>query len=397
MPEIKHNKSTDSENEIKLTSSLVYASWRKGSATAGCPAEVEVGTSFVGSGAKIKITGKSVKGKKLGKISSKINGNLFIGKFDIPEDIEPGDKIYFEVDLSKNGLKGKSNSIKVFPKPDVTNMSWSAKKAKSGEIVTLSADVDRVADGAEAKILIYEYDNDSAHDLITELPAKIENKKISVDWEFEYREDTDDILTEDEMKEYGGSYNPPEYFFVVDINGFKTGDNQESELLTFKDYLELKLVDDDDNPIPEVDYKITLPDGTNKEGKLDENGEAKLEDIPPGKIEIKYSDVAPEAEVKEHSDEVEDDDSEIYEGESEEDHDEDDNEQVSTLDEEPEGEDEDENESSDSDSRAEHEYVDSNSNDFKDPRESQREDQTGTRPPSFGSSMGAEDEEELQG
>ena len=42
-------------------------------------------------------------------------------------------------------------------------------------------------------ILIYEHDQDGAHDRICEIPAVVQDGKIEVKWEYEYHEDTDEI------------------------------------------------------------------------------------------------------------------------------------------------------------------------------------------------------------
>ncbi len=282
MVEIKHSKATDSENKIKMNSSLVYASWRRGSAHTGCKAAFEVGTSFVGNGAPVKVTGKREGGKKFGKVKGKMRANIFIGEFKIPKDFKPGDRIFFEVDLSKNGLKGKSNSIPVFPKPVVTNIKWSAEKAHRGSTLTLSADVKKVRGGTEAKVIIYEYDRDGAHDKITELPAVIENSAIEVEWEFEYHKDVDEIPTQKELDEYGGSYNPPEYFFVIRINDFEHGADQESGLLKFEDWIDLKLV----NFTGKEKYVLHLPDGSTKKGDFDDKGRIVVKKTLPGRYYV---------------------------------------------------------------------------------------------------------------
>jgi hypothetical protein len=59
--------------------------------------------------------------------------------------------------------------------------------------------------------------------------------QLQLQWEYEYHEDTDEIPTEDEMQKYGKHYNPPEYFFVVIIDGVKIGKGQESGFLKFMD------------------------------------------------------------------------------------------------------------------------------------------------------------------
>lgn len=282
MTEIKHTKSTDSENEIKLDSSLVYTVWRSGSAYPGGKAAFEVGTSFVGDGAPVKITGKSESGKKLGKVKGQMRANTFTGEFEIPEDLEPGGRILFEVNLSKNGLDGESNSIPVFPRPVIEKMRWSAEEASRGDTLTLSADVKKVPAGTEAKVIIYEYDSDGAHDRITEIAAIVENSAIEVNWEFEYHRDTDEIPTQEEMEEYGGEYNPPEYFFVIEVNDFRCGAEQESGLLRFKDWIELQLV----NFTGEERYVLHLPDGSTRKGEFDDQGRMVEKKTLPGRYYV---------------------------------------------------------------------------------------------------------------
>ena len=282
MPESKFSKSTDSEEKIKLDSALIYAAWRQGLAYAGSKAAFEIGTVFVGNGAQIQVAGKSENGKKLGKIKDIINSNKYIGSFEIPDDIKPGDRIYFEVKLPKNGIDDRSNTIPVFPKPAVTNMKWSVQKARRGDMVTLSADVKNVEPGTEATVLILEHDRDGAHDKIAELPARIKNSKLAIDWNFEYHEDIDDIPTQAELEKYGGKYSPPEYFFVLKMSDFEYGKNQESGLLQFEDWIELQLV----NYTGEEKYVLHLPDGSTKKGNFDDKGWVKIEKTLPGRYDI---------------------------------------------------------------------------------------------------------------
>ena len=144
MPDLKYNKGTDEEHEVKLESSLVSAGWDNTGAFAGGTAAFYIKTAFVGEGAPIKITGKSSKGKKLGKISGEVRSNSYTGTFDIPEDIELGDEIYFEYKLSKNSIDGESETIPVFPAPVLKSMKWSQEEARRGEVLTLKAEFDKV-------------------------------------------------------------------------------------------------------------------------------------------------------------------------------------------------------------------------------------------------------------
>ncbi|MDH4033519.1 MAG: hypothetical protein OEV80_06940, partial [candidate division Zixibacteria bacterium] len=108
---LKFTKATDSEHEVKLDSELISVTWTCGKAIGGQTASFVVQTEMVGEGAPIKVKGKSEKGKKLGKVTGVVRRNSFSGAFDIPEDIELGDKVFFEAKLSKNSLEGESEHI----------------------------------------------------------------------------------------------------------------------------------------------------------------------------------------------------------------------------------------------------------------------------------------------
>ena len=285
------NKATDTAHKVKLESELLYAGWKSGVAYIGLTAAFEVKTAFVGNGAPIEIAGKTRDGKKLGKVKGVVNGNSFAGKLEIPDTIKEGDWAYFEVDISKCGLKGKADPVPVAPPIVVTNMKWSVKEARRGDIVTLSADVRGVPDGTDVTLTICEYDKDGVHDTIVELAAKTKDQKVSLDWKYEYFEDTDEIPSDEELKNYGKSYNPPEYFFTVRVEGNEFGTKQESGLLLFKDWLVVRLRDRDGLPIANEHYILTLPDGTTREGNLDQDGQVKLGELPPGPCRVHFPNV----------------------------------------------------------------------------------------------------------
>lgn len=287
----KFDKSTDTKHKVKLESELVDAAWIGGVAYAGQKARFRVQTLFVGTGASIEVKGKSEKGKKLGKIKDTISGNLFMGEFEIPEDLEIGDRVLFEVELSKHGVSGESAMIPVRPAVTVTNMKWSAAEARRGDILTLKADVRGVADDTEVIVTIYEYDQDNIHDRITELKGKVKGQQLSLDWQYQYFEDTDEIPTEEELQQYGRSYNPPEYFFTVKVGDVEFGKKQESGLLKFKDFLEIRLVGRDGKPRKDEPFTVTLPDGSTKDGQLDAAGYARVDDVPPGRCTITFKNI----------------------------------------------------------------------------------------------------------
>jgi hypothetical protein len=296
MAELKFTKGTDEEHEIELDSYLISACWNSGRAYAGQKARFSIQTALVGNGAKIKIKGKSEEGKKMGKVSGEIYSNVYVGEFDLPEDIKIGDKIYFEVKLPRNNLEGESERIPVLPIPKIKEIGWSAPEARRGDIVTLSAELEEVRDYTEVKLIIYEHDQDGAHDRINEIPGIVKDGKVEVKWEYEYHEDTDEVPTEEELKRYGRHYNPPEYFFTIKFDDLELGRGQESGLLLFKDWINIELIDREGNPIPNEEYILRLPDGHTRRGKLDNNGQAQEEDIPPGSVFVEFPDSEDEAD-----------------------------------------------------------------------------------------------------
>lgn len=275
----KHEGPTDQIKKVELPSSIQQVLWTRPNAAAGAQVGIEVFAHFVGNNSEIKIEISDKSGKVFETIKAKMSGNKFWMQITVPEKAK--DELYAEVKLPKHGLSKKSNCLFVYPPIQIKNLKWDKKEARRGDVLKLTADVVNVYEGTEAEIQIWEHDADLAHDFITKFPVIVKNKKIEAEWEFEYYEDTDDIPTKEESEK---GYNPPEYFFRVIVAGVSA----YSGLLEFKDWIEIELKDINSNEIPDLDYIITLPDGSEKKGKLDSQGYSKIEDVPPGKYQVKF-------------------------------------------------------------------------------------------------------------
>lgn len=173
--------------------------------------------------------------------------------------------------------------------PTLQNMAWKSSEARRDEMVSLAAEFTGCKDGEKAVIEIFEFDHDGNHDFMEKIESSITGGKLETEWKFVYEEDTDDILTEEEAKKTGGNYNPPEYFFTVKIGEQKWGDNQESKLLEFKDWIEVELQDEEGNPMANEPFELHLPDGSTEKGTLDEKGFARVESVPPGSVEVVFT------------------------------------------------------------------------------------------------------------
>jgi len=275
----KHSGETDKVQKIQLTSSIELVTWTKNSATAGAKVGLEVHTQFVGNNSDISIEISDKSGKKYETIKRKISGNKFWTEITVPEKAK--DELYAEVKLSKHSLNQKSNSLYLFPPINITNVKWDKNETYRGDVLKLTADVKGVADGTDAEIEIWEHNADGVHEMITKFPYSIKNGKVNAEWEFQYLGKTESIPASYESE---SGYQQPQYYFRVKVTELYN----DSGLLKFKDWIEIKLIDSEGYPLKNIDYEITLSDGGIKKGKLDEEGYAKIYDIPPGKYEVSF-------------------------------------------------------------------------------------------------------------
>lgn len=163
---------------------------------------------------------------------------------------------------------------------NVTNAQWSTNEAQVGDVVTLTAETEGYEDGTKAIFKIWERDVNGADDFIAEIETTVDGGKVEAEWAYEYHEDTDEISESDIEK----GYSLPEYYFVVQAEEGKA----RSDLLRFKDWIEIDLKDPMGNPMPDQQYVLRLRHGSIKKGTLNANGFARIEDVPPGKFSVEF-------------------------------------------------------------------------------------------------------------
>jgi len=282
---------TDSPSKISVESHLIYVLWMQGRAYAGFEAEFEVKTILVGDGSIVKVTCRTAKGKKLGKVEGATALNRYRGKVLIPESVGPDDYLYLEAELPKHGLKGESNLIPVRPPLEVTSMRWDKTKIYRDETAHLECTfVNGVEDGDRAMVLIFEYDPDGGHDLIVKIPVEISNGKVALDWKFEYQGETGSLSTEYELNAYQKNYRNPEYFFMVAVENIRVGNRQESGLLTFREKLHLQVSDAYGIIMKNEDFEVLFADGVTRNYTSDDKGFINDDSISPGKFFVAHVD-----------------------------------------------------------------------------------------------------------
>ena len=282
-----YTKPSDTANKIQLESHLIYAIWTVGLAHAGQEAQLEVRTSLVGNGAKIKITSSTENGKKLDKVEGTVFNNRYTGKVLIPDNCKPDDMIYFEAELPKHGLKEQSNSIPVRPVIKVSKMQWDRSEVKRGDIVTLTCQFQSgVQDDDDATVIIYEHNPNSNDIKVVSIPTVIKDNKIEIQWEFDYQDNTILIPTDDDLQPYKKNYYNPDFYFVVVVDDVAIGEKMESGLMKFKDEKEFQIVDELGNILANTAVVYLLSDGSRHDAATDANGYLQLKNIPPGAITI---------------------------------------------------------------------------------------------------------------
>jgi hypothetical protein len=58
-----------------------------------------------------------------------------------------------------------------------------------------------------------------------------------------------------------------------------------------KTWIAIALVNDDGEPVPDMPYRLKLPDGAIREGRLDSRGRARVDGIDPGMCEVTFQEL----------------------------------------------------------------------------------------------------------
>jgi hypothetical protein len=270
---------TDQVQRETLQSAIQAAYWDRTLAAPGDNVSLRVYLHFVGYESEIKIEVRDSKGTNHLKHEGETRGNQYTLRLRVPEGAQ--EALFANVSLPKHGLKSQSDDLRLVPAAKITNVKWDRETVRREEEVGLSADIANVQEGADAKVEIFEHDQDGAHDPVATILTRVKDRRIDLKWLFEYLEDTDDIPTKEEAER---GYFHPEYFFRVTVAGAQA----DSALLQFKDWIEVELKDADGEPVQNAKYRMVLPSGEIKLGSLDGSGRTKLENLPPGKCQIEF-------------------------------------------------------------------------------------------------------------
>ena len=124
-------------------------------------------------------------------------------------------------------------------------------------------------------------DSNFADRLLKTIETTVDGDEIEEEWELQVDQD---LLGTQDDKARKKRYSSPYFYFLVKAGGLE----QKSGLLKYKDWIDIKLEDEEGNALGNRPYVVRLPNGEIREGTLDDNGEAQEEQLPPGRSTVEF-------------------------------------------------------------------------------------------------------------
>lgn len=163
----------------------------------------------------------------------------------------------------------------------IVSTQWSKTAAKVGETVTMTAETAGIDDGTKARLEIWVHDPNYATRMLKLVETEVSGGKIEGDWAIDIDEAFIQIVEE---KEELGQYSSPSYYFIAVAKNF----SKRSGMLVVTDDVEITLKDKDGNAVPDKKYKVYLPTGEVRQGRLDGSGYAKETNVPAGRVRVAF-------------------------------------------------------------------------------------------------------------
>jgi uncharacterized Zn-binding protein involved in type VI secretion len=161
----------------------------------------------------------------------------------------------------------------------ITKAAWSVKGARVGDKVKLQVETAGIANGEKAELEIFIRDANFADHSLVKLDSKVDGGKVEVEWEMKV---DGKFMTDQEEKQKQGGYSSPSFYYIVRTGGLSS----KSAILEYRDYIELRYKDAQGKPLANKKYRVILSNGAIREGTLDGNGYAKVDNIPPGAVKV---------------------------------------------------------------------------------------------------------------
>lgn len=212
--------------------------------------------------------------KFIDKAGKPITGVAY--KIKAPDDQTDGGNLYGKV--KKTGVEPGDYKIEL---KKITKAEWSKKQARVGDTVKMLVETAGFEAGTKATLEIWRQDINESPTKIKTLPdVEVRGDKIEAEWQYEYEDQPDDTTSTKTSKKLSA----PQYFFTVRVDDYEA----RSGMLEYRDWIEIKLKDDEGNAVANEAYILRLSNGTVRQGNLDGNGYKKEEQVPPGEFLVEF-------------------------------------------------------------------------------------------------------------
>ncbi len=181
--------------------------------------------------------------------------------------------------IKKGGLEEGDHEISLMT---ITKAAWSAREARNGEKVKMQTETVGFDDGEKVKFEVWERDiNQADKKIAAKSDIELSGGKAEAEWKYNWpEEDADTRNLQDKLDRYYA----PKFYFTVKVGPCQA----RSAILEYKDYIEITFKDEYGKPAKNAKYRVFLPNGEIREGTLNDNGYAKVENVPPGPWDVEF-------------------------------------------------------------------------------------------------------------
>jgi len=177
--------------------------------------------------------------------------------------------------VKKSGVKEGDHKISLRA---ITRCAWSENAARDGDKVKMQVETIGIEDGVTAIFQVWQRDiNRADQEIACVDDIQLSGGKVEAEWAYEYSEEDDD-------ENRGPGYSYPQFYFTVQLENMKS----RSGILDYKDWIELELLDENNDPLADEEYEIRFSTGEVRRGRLDSNGQARIEGIPTASHRVHF-------------------------------------------------------------------------------------------------------------
>ncbi|MBU8933909.1 MAG: PAAR domain-containing protein [candidate division Zixibacteria bacterium] len=171
----------------------------------------------------------------------------------------------------------------------ITGTKWSADSARDGETVKMQVETSGFDDDTAAVVQVWQRDYNRADKCIKKIEDQtVQSDKIEIDWVYEYSENQGGVFPQTARE----PYSSPVFYFTVKVASLTS----RSDLLEYKDWIEIELLNEDDSPAADTPYEVHFSNGEVRNGNLDSDGRAREERVPTCTHEVRFPQPPDESE-----------------------------------------------------------------------------------------------------